>query len=211
MVRDRDEYLDYLQTAVLDAASTGDCILIGRGAFAILESVPNVLSVRFVAKDSIRVKRLMNEFNWDEKQALKRVEESAINRQGFHKSFFNINAEDPAHFDMVLNTGVFNESTSADMLCQMTKLLITDEREINGANKIDNLLKGQRLVNVLAYERKININFLRIVIENDKIVLHGIADSAVLVEKAKSAITEITKEKNIESLVSIVKDFKAYP
>ena len=211
LVRDRDEYLDYLQTAVLEAASTGNCILIGRGAFAILENVPNVLSVRFVAKDTIRVKRLMKEFDWDEKKALKRVEESATNRQGFHKSFFNINADDPAHFDMVLNTGVFNEETAADMLCQMTKLLITEEREAEGSTKIDNLLKGQKLANVLIYEKRININFLRVVIEGDKIILHGIADSTVLVEKAKSVVAELTNEKNIESLISIVKDFKAYP
>jgi len=31
LVKDRDEYLHYLQTAVLEAADEGDCILIGRG------------------------------------------------------------------------------------------------------------------------------------------------------------------------------------
>ena len=211
LVRDRDEYLDYLQTAVLDAASTGNCILIGRGSFAILENVPNVLSVRFVAKDSIRIARLMKEFNWDEKQAIKRIEESATNRNGFHKSFFNINAEDSAHFDMVLNTGVFDEETASDMLAKMTKLLITDERENAGSKKIENLLKGQKLANILVYEKKININFLRVIVEDDKIILHGIADSAVLVANAISAVEELTNATNVESLISIVKDFKAYP
>lgn len=211
LVRDRDEYLDYLQTVVLEAATTGNCILIGRGSFAILENIPNVLSVRFVAKDSIRIERLMKEFDWDEKQAIKRIEESASNRHGFHKSFFNINAEDPAHFDMVLNTGVFNQETAADMLCQMTKLLITKEREEIGSKIIANLLEGQKLANILVYEKKLNINFLRVVYEDDKIVLHGICDSTVLVEKAISVIKELVSNKEVESLISVVKDFKAYP
>ncbi len=211
LVRDRDEYLDYLQTVVLEAATTGDCILIGRGSFAILENIPNVLSVRFVANDSIRIERLMKEFDWDEKQAIKRIEESATNRHGFHKSFFNITEEDPVHFDMVLNTGVFNQETAADMLCKMTRLLITEEREVAGAKKIENMLEGQKLANILIYEKKLNINFLRVVIEEDKVILHGISDSTVVVEKAVSFVKEIVNTKEVETLISVVKDFKAYP
>ena len=44
LVKDRDEYLHYLQTAVLEAASQNNCVLIGRGAYIILEGVPNVVS-----------------------------------------------------------------------------------------------------------------------------------------------------------------------
>ena len=90
LAKDRDEYLDYLQTAILEAASEGNCILIGRGAFIILEDLPNLLSFRLVAKDSVRIKRLESEFDWDEKRARQRIEESDSNRLGFHKSFFNL-------------------------------------------------------------------------------------------------------------------------
>ena len=69
LVKDRDEYLNYLQTAVLEAASEGNCILIGRGSFLILENLPNLLSLRFIASDTVRMERLMKEFNWTEKQA----------------------------------------------------------------------------------------------------------------------------------------------
>ena len=90
LAKERDEYLHYLQMVILEAAAEGDCILIGRGAFAILNDLQNVLTVRFVAKDSVRRARLMAEFNWDEKQANQRINESDTNRFGFHKSFLNI-------------------------------------------------------------------------------------------------------------------------
>ncbi len=211
LAKDRDEYLDYLQTAVLEAASTGNCILIGRGAFVILENVPNLLSVRFVAKNEVRMERLMKEFDWDEKQALKRIEESDVNRQGFHKSFFNLSPEDPSSFHMVLNTGVFDESTAAIILSEMVKGLITPEIEKEGNEKIAALLEAQKLVNALIFEHKININFLRAVIDGDTVTLQGIADSGVLVEKAISLTKEIMPGKNVESAISIVQDFKAYP
>ena len=89
LVKDRDEYLNYLQTAVLEAASEGNCILIGRGSFLILENLPNLLSLRFIASDTVRMERLMKEFNWTEKQAIQRITESDTNRKCFHKIFFN--------------------------------------------------------------------------------------------------------------------------
>ncbi len=211
LAKDRDEYLDYLQTAVLEAASMGDCILIGRGAFVILEDVPNLLSVRFVSKDDIRVERLMNEFNWDEKQAIKRIEESDTNREGFHKSFFNLSLSDASQFHMVLNTGTFTQKTAALVLGEMVSNLITPQLDKQGEKKIQELLQAQRLVNVLVFEHHLNINFLRAVIDGDTVTLQGIADSAVLVENAISLSKEIMPDKKIESAISIVQDFKAYP
>ncbi len=211
LAKDRDEYLDYLQTAVLEAAADGNCILIGRGAFVILENVPNLLSVRFVAKEDIRVQRLMDEFNWDEKQAMKRIEESDVNRIGFHKSFFNLSTDDSSSFHMVLNTGVFDKETAAGMLSKMVKELITPQMEKEGTKKMAELLEAQKLVNKLIFEHKLNINFLRAVIDGDTVTLQGIADSGVLVEKASAITKEIMPEKNVESAISIVQDFKAYP
>ncbi len=211
LAKDRDEYLDYLQTAVLEAASSGNCILIGRGAFVILENIPNLLAVRFVAKEDIRIERLMKEFDWDEKQAMKRIEESDLNRIGFHKSFFNLSTDDASSFHMVLNTGVFDTESAANTLAQMAKSLITPEMEKEGAKKIADLLEAQKLVNVLIFEHKININFLRAVIDGDTVTLQGIADSGVIVEKAVTIAKEAMPGKTIESAISIVQDFKAYP
>ena len=106
LAKDRDEYLDYVQTAILEAASQNNCILIGRGAFSILEGVENVIAVRLIANNDIRKQRLMNEFSWDEKKAMQRIQESDANRIGFHKSFFNVSCEDATMFHSVLNTGI---------------------------------------------------------------------------------------------------------
>lgn len=211
LAKGRDDYLDYLQTAILEAAAIGNCILIGRGSFVVLENIPNVLSARFVAKKSVRVERLMAEFDWDEKQALQRIEESKANRLGFHKSFFNLAVDDPSHFHMVLNTGLLDEKTAALLLKEMCDKLITPEMEKKGKAQLDNLLASQRLVNILVFEHKLNINFLRAVIEDDTVTLQGIADSAVLAEKAVSIVSEIMPNKTVVSSISVVQDFKAYP
>ncbi|MCR4939920.1 MAG: cytidylate kinase-like family protein [Treponemataceae bacterium] len=211
LAKNRDEYLDYLQTAVLEAASEGNCILIGRGAFIVLESVPNLISVRFVARDDVRIKRLMDEFNWTEKQALMRIEESDSNRLGFHKSFFNLINEDPSHFHLTLNTGILNVKEAASIIDCLRKTLITPEKEKLGEEKIKSLFEAQRLVNKLIFDHKLNIIFLKAVVNGDVVVLHGVTDSAAVAEKAVTISTELMKGKKIESCISIVQDYKAYP
>ena len=211
LAKERDEYLDYLQIAILEAAAEGDCILIGRGSFIILDDLPNVLTLRFIAKDSVRRKRLMKEFNWDEKQANQRITESDTNRLGFHKSFFNLENENPALFHMVLNTGVLDVESASDIIVNLVKNNITAEDEAAGKAKIADLICAQRLVNTLIFEYKLNINFLHAKNENGVITLQGVADSSAVVEKALAVSKKILPGYKIESGISVVQDFKTYP
>lgn len=211
LVKDRDEYLDYLQTAILETAKEGNCILIGRGSFVVLENVPNLIAVRFVAKDEIREKRLMNEFDWNKKQAQARITESDENRKGFHKNFFNIEPEDPANYHLTLNTGILNIEKASTAIANLCKALITDEKEKAGATKVQDLYQAQLVVNSLLFEHKVNINFLRAVIEGDKLILQGVADSVAISEKAISLAKELMPNKTVESCISIVQDFNTYP
>jgi cytidylate kinase len=211
LAKDRDEYLDYLQTAVLEAALANNCILIGRGSFVILEDLPNRIAVRFVAKDSERISRLMREFDWDEKQAQARIDESDANRFGFHKSFFNLVNEDPVLFHFVLNTGLVDIITAVNVISSLIKNVVSPEKEAAGKAKVEDLLRAQRLVNALIFEHKLNINFLHAVIHDKTIILQGVADSAALSEKAVAVASSLMAGYTVESAISVVQDFKAYP
>lgn len=211
LAKDRDEYLDYLQTAVLEAASEKNCILIGRGSFIILEDLPNLVSVRFVAKDSVRKARLMNEFGWDEKQAVQRITESDNNRLGFHKSFFNLDHEDPEHFHLVMNTGLLDVDSASQIIVELCQQTVTSEKEDAGNKKLEELLKAQHLVNALIFEHKLNISFLKAVISGNQIVLQGVADSSALAEKAVAIANSLMQGYSVVSAISVVQDFKAYP
>ena len=210
LAKDRDEYLDYVQTAVLEYASKNNCILIGRGSFAILENIPNVLAVRFVANDEVRKERLMKEFDWAEKQALQRINESDANRIGFHKSFFNIDICNPANYHMVLNTGIFNEKTAVSMLKSLVGIFSTKENETHGNKIISEMLICQRLINQLIFEHNLSVNFLHAKMVEGIIELHGIADSSALSERAVHIASSILPDYKIKSCISVVQDFKAY-
>ncbi len=213
LAKDRDEYLNYLQYAVLEAAEHGNCILIGRGAFKILEDVPSLVSLRFVSADDIRLERLKKEKEWNDRQAQNRISESDTNRKGFHKSFFNMESEDPRNFLITLNTGILSREEAVKIIEATVKSYITPLKEECGKKMIERLLKGQRLVNQLLFDYKLSINFLHANIEenNDNvIILQGVADSQAIADKAVQTAAKILPSCEIRSAISIVQAFKAY-
>lgn len=211
LVKERDEYLDYLQTAILETAKEGNCVFIGRGAFVVLENIPNLIAVRFVAKDDVRQQRLMEEFSWTKKQAQNRIDESDENRKGYHKNFFNIEPDDPANYHLTLNTGILSVEEASTAIANLCQALVSEEKEKAGTKKVQELYEAQLVVNALVFEHKVNVNFLRAVIQDDKLILQGVADSIAISEKAASIAREIMPNKTVESCISIVQDFSTYP
>lgn len=209
LAKGRDEYLNYLQYAVIEAASKGNCVLIGRGAFVILEELPNLVSFRLVAKDSVRIERLMKEFNWNEKQARQRIDESRENRNGFHMDFFNIEHEDPQNYMLTLNSGILTEEEITKTIIGYAKK-ISPEKDEEGTKTAGFMLKAQDLTNRLLYEHKLNINFLRAVTSRDgnEITLQGVAESQTIVEKAIELSSKILPGCAVKSAINITQNFK---
>lgn len=208
--KDRDEYLNYLQLAVYEAASTGNCILIGRGSFIILEELENLISLRFVSRDSVRMERLKNEFSWDDRQAKQRIEESDENRRGFHRSFFDLSSEDPQHYHLTLNTSLLSLEESVGLIENLVKSHVTPELEEQGKRQIQELLSAQKLVNHLLFNEKVSISFLRATISGKVLVLQGVAESHAAVEQVLSLAKKAAGEYEVKSAISVVQDYKSH-
>jgi len=210
LAKDRDEYLDMLHLALLEAADQGNVVFIGRGAFALFANVPNHIGIRLIADEKTRIERLMKEKNWNEKQARQRITESDENRIGFHKSFYNVDWADPRNYTAVLNTSILNCETAADVIVELSKKLITEESEKKGKEKLDQMLIAQQLINKLVFEHKVKVEFLHAVIEDKTVILQGVSDSIATVEQTTRIASQILPDYKIQSSISVIHDFKAY-
>jgi len=210
LAKDRDEYLNYAQLAILEAAEQKNVIIIGRGAFAVLERVPNNISVRLVADMPTRIHRLETEFNWNEKQAMQRIQESDTNRAGFHSSFYNIDIADNTLYHAVLNTGLLSLEECADIIADIVGKKITPQLEQDGNKMISEMLKAQKIVNKLYFEYQLNIDFMHASVEGNVVTLHGVSDSPAVVEQALQIIKQEMPGYEAKSGISIVHDFKTY-
>lgn len=210
LAKDRDEYLNYAQYAILEAAEQKNVIIIGRGSFAVLQNVPNHISVRLIADERTRIDRLMTEFNWTEKQALQRIQESDTNRAGFHSSFYNVDINDPSQFHAIYNTGFMSLEVAASLIAKLVENIVTVKQEEDGNKMIEQLLKIQAAMNKLYFEYHINIEFMHSTIEGNTVILHGVSDSPAIVEKALQIIREEMPGYDAKSAVSIIHDFKTF-
>lgn len=209
LTRGRDEYLNYLQTAILEAAAKNNCVIVGRGSFIILKELENHVSCRFIADEKMRTERLQKTLACNYKTAVKKIAESEAQQRGFHKGFFNFDIHDPAMFHLLVNTAMLDVEPIVSSIVALTKTCVTPEKEETGSKKIEELLIGQRIVNMLVFDYNLNISFMRSTIENKKLTLHGVAESAATVEKAIDIASCEIPEYEIISAISVVHDFKA--
>ncbi len=111
-----DEVSHMLMKVIGTIGRHGKAIIVGRGANFVLPP-ENRFRVRVIAPLEIRVNRVAETYGVDKKVARKRVIRTDSDRQAFVRKYFNSDIRDPAHYDMILNTGTLSIESSAAAIC----------------------------------------------------------------------------------------------
>lgn len=203
----RDEYLNFLLTAILEAASENNCVIVGRGSFIILKKLENHLSCRFTADKLLRTERLQKTLQCDFKTASKKIAESENLQKSFHKGFFNFDIHDPLMFDIQVNTSFLEVDSISQSITALVKSQVSAQKEEMGQKKVDEMLVGQRVVNLLVFVYNLEIQFLRASLKNKTIILHGCASSQKIVDQAVTIVEAELPGYEIKSSISVAHDF----
>lgn len=102
-----DEYSKLLIRILNTIGNHGNAIILGRGANCALKKI-NALKIRIVAPATQRKKYIQNTRDLSPDDAEKLMISTDSNRAAFVKRYFNCNAEDPANYDLILNTGTLS-------------------------------------------------------------------------------------------------------
>jgi cytidylate kinase len=101
---DDARYFQTLESVVRELARKEPLVIQGRGSQFTLKNHPGIFRVQLVAPLEVRLKRVMEELKADPetaKQAMARFEGSS---RKFVKRYFQVEVEDPVHYDLVVNT-----------------------------------------------------------------------------------------------------------
>ena len=207
----RDDYLHFLKTAILEVANGGNCVILGRGAYSILAGVPNMISVKITSPIAARVDRVKSQYNCDDKHALQIIEQNDHDRAGFHKYFFSTNWADARDYDIVINTGTLGAKQAASLIDSLRKVCVEKTAEEAGTNKVADLLLGQQIVTEIIYKKKIPVHFLEASVEKGVVVLHGVANTQNSIDSAVAAAHVVPGVKNVESAIQLVQEFTVMP
>lgn len=209
LAKDRDLYINLTHYAMLEEAAKNNCIFIGRGSFALFKQFKNNVSVRIVADEKTRIKRLMDEKSWNEKQALQRISESDANRTGFHKNFYNVDVNNPDNYHMVLNTALLSDEEAATYATSLIKK-VSAQDDAEGIQEISLMCKIQGVLNKILQETNISIEFLHANIEGEEVVIYGVTDSCALIERVLTIFKQELPGQQVRSSISLIQSFKTY-
>lgn len=130
-----DKYIRELSEAVKGCALNGGVVFLGRGANYIL-SRPHVFRVRLVAPLDNRIKTLMTTEGMAGHDAEREIEVVDRERAQFVERYFKHDINDPAEYDIVINTATHNLNGMAKAVIEAMKSQGWEHRKSAGMQRV---------------------------------------------------------------------------
>jgi cytidylate kinase len=111
-----DELRAVIRSAIDDAAASGSAVIVSHAASLALAERGDVLRVLVTAPPRTRERRLAAIVGMDEKAATQAVKRSDAARRDYIKRFYDIDAELPTHYDLVINTDKLTPEDAARLI-----------------------------------------------------------------------------------------------
>jgi cytidylate kinase len=101
---------------IVAAYKRGNVVIVGRGGQAILKDQPGVLHARVEAPLAYRIERMMEQQDLLPNQADLAIDAQDRAAQSYVKRYYNLDPTDPIHYHLVINTGLLDPETAAEVV-----------------------------------------------------------------------------------------------
>lgn len=126
--KQKNLYAHFIRTAIYELAAKENIVIVGRGAQVILKDIAGALKVRIIAPYQTRVKRLVENLGYDERDARWNIRQSDRDSSGYISTYFDADWDDGDLYDLVINTRTMTMKTSIEMI---TSAAASDECKIS--------------------------------------------------------------------------------
>ncbi len=110
-----DEYSKLLLRILNTIGKHGNAVILGRGGNCALKKF-HTLRVRIVAPERLRREYIQKSQDLSTDDAQKMMISTDANRNAFVKRYFNSDANDPANYDLILNTGTLSVEKTVQII-----------------------------------------------------------------------------------------------
>ncbi len=113
------KYRDAIRQAVISKAKQGNVVIVGRASQLILKDFSSCLRIKVIASPYTRIKNVQETKRVNEKAAKAQILGSDRNRQDFIKKFYGVDWNDPALYDLTINTDHFDLNSIAQWMINL--------------------------------------------------------------------------------------------
>ncbi len=161
-----------LQRQILEAATAGNTVIVGRGGAFLLAGVPAALHVRIAAPLAARIERIMRREHADHDSVRRLIERIDRERAGFIRAVYGQRWDVPEAFDATYDTSLLDPpAIIADIL---TRLVARDRGGGATAAIIDRRLAAARVRAALFTDPQLQLPTLEVVLDGDVVLVRGV-------------------------------------
>ena len=114
-------YMKTVTAIIREVGQRGNIVILGRGSHLILRDHPSALHVLTLAPPSLRVQRMAEREGLSPQEATKRIHDLDKGRVAFYHKFFKVEANDPACYDLVIETSRLPFELAAQLVAEAAR------------------------------------------------------------------------------------------
>ncbi len=115
-------YLHLTQKVILELATHGNTLIVGRGSQFLLHGVPRTLHIYIYAPMPTRIENVMKRFQLDRVKATELIEQRDYENDSYLRRYYGANGHKPDLYHLLINTGLFSYERAADLICEAMQL-----------------------------------------------------------------------------------------
>ncbi|GCF07770.1 cytidylate kinase-like family protein [Dictyobacter arantiisoli] len=111
-------YFHLTQRVILELATQGNAVILGRGAQFLLHQNPRTLHVSIFAPLDFRIEYIMKQFQLNHAGARQLIEQRDNEQSSYQRHYYGVDGHQPNFYHLLINTGLFSFESAANFICQ---------------------------------------------------------------------------------------------
>jgi CMP/dCMP kinase len=117
-----EAYFYLTQKVIMELATEGNVVIIGRGSQFLLRNVPRTLHIYIFAPLDRRIENVMQHSQLDRKQTADLIEQRDHEHDMFLRHYYGNDGSDHSLYHLLINTSLFSFETAANLILQALPL-----------------------------------------------------------------------------------------
>ncbi|MBA2285153.1 MAG: cytidylate kinase-like family protein [Ktedonobacteraceae bacterium] len=111
-------YLHLTQKVILEMASKGNAVIVGRGSQFLLHNSPRTLHIHIFAPLAYRIENVKRALQVDQEQAMQMIEQRDYDHDAYLRRYYGSDGHQPSLYHLLINTGLFPLELAASFISQ---------------------------------------------------------------------------------------------
>jgi cytidylate kinase len=108
--------LHLTQRVILELATQGNAVIVGRGSQFLLHGAPRTLHIYIFAPLPYRVEHVMQRYHLTYSQATRRIERADYEHDRYLRHYYGSDGRQPGLYHLLINTGLFSFELAANLI-----------------------------------------------------------------------------------------------